>query len=89
MPYTAVNGNMYSFLDDQERLCLRFSEGRKTELNNLHGTTDVIQYGAVMRGYIPLPPGVMMNDNELAELFGEALAYATSLKPKPTKKKSN
>lgn len=89
MPYTAVNGNMFSFLDDHDRLCLRFSEERKAELNSFHGTTDVIQYGAVMRGYIPLTPETMMHDNELVELFREALAYATSLKPKPTKKKSN
>ena len=84
-PYTAINGNMFSFLDDQDRLCLRFSEARKAELNTQFGTTDVIQYGAVMRGYVAIPSDVVGQDAHLADLFREALDFGSSLKPKPTK----
>ncbi|MEM8881755.1 MAG: TfoX/Sxy family protein [Pseudomonadota bacterium] len=86
MPYTAVNGNMFSFVDDQDRLCLRFSEDRKAELNAIHGTTDVVQYGAVMRGYVALTEHVVADAEKLRALFHEAYEHALTLKPKPTKK---
>jgi hypothetical protein len=85
--YTAINGNMFSFVDDQTRLCLRFSEHRKSELNDVHKTTDVLQYGAVMRGYIPLPDSIISDASALNQLFSESLDFARGLKPKPTKKK--
>jgi hypothetical protein len=85
--YTAINGNMFSFIDDEARLCLRFSEARKKELNALHASSDVIQYGAVMRGYVALPDDVAGNKNMLDSLFTESLEFAKCLKPKPTRKK--
>jgi hypothetical protein len=85
--YTAINGNMFSFIDDEDRLCLRFSEARKEELNVLHDSSDVIQYGAVMRGYVALLDDVARNKDMLDSLFTESLEFAKSLKLKPTKKK--
>ena len=32
--YTAINGNMFSFIDDQARICLRFSENAKRNSTN-------------------------------------------------------
>ena len=84
--YTAINGNMFSFIDDKSRLCLRFSEARKKELNTAYGSTDVIQYGAIMRGYVALPASVVGDANALDLLFSESLSFAKSLKPKATKK---
>ena len=86
--YTAINGNMFSFIDDQGRVCLRFSERRKVELNNLYGSTDVLQYGSVMRGYVSLPGEVTTDETALDKLFSESLAFAKNLKPKPTTKKT-
>lgn len=85
--YTALNGNMFSFIDDRAQLCLRFSESRKRELNAAQGSTDVIQYGAVMRGYVALPDKVVVDTDALNSLFDESLEFAKGLKPKPTKKK--
>lgn len=85
-PYTAINGNMFSFLDDQGCLCLRFSEHRKADLNAQQGTTDVLQYGAVMKGYVRVPEDVLGKDAAIGALFAESLQYARGLKPKPTKK---
>ena len=86
--YTAINGNMFSFIDDQARICLRFSESRKAELNTLFGSTDVIQYGAIMRGYVAVSAEVTADEAALDKLFSESLEYAKSLKPKPTKRSS-
>ncbi|MEM8689041.1 MAG: TfoX/Sxy family protein [Pseudomonadota bacterium] len=86
--YTAINGNMFSFVDDENRLCLRFSEERKAAFNQEHGTRDVVQYGAVMRGYIAVPDELLSDDDQLKALFAESLQFAATLKPKPSKKKS-
>jgi hypothetical protein len=86
--YTAINGNMFSFVDDQVRICLRFSEDRKAELNEFYGSTDVLQYGAVMRGYVPFSGEVAVDETTLDKLFSESLEFAKSLKPKPTKRNS-
>ena len=85
--YTAINGNMFSFIDDEARLCLRFSEARKKELNILHNSSDVVQYGTVMRGYVALPGDVASDNSMLDSLFTESLEFAKSLKSKPTKTK--
>lgn len=87
--YTAFNGNMFSFIDDQARLCLRFSEERKVELNEIYGSTDVLQYGSIMKGYVSLSDEVIVDEATLDGLFNESLEFAKSLKPKATKKKSN
>jgi len=84
--YTAINGNMFSFIDDQARICLRFSEKRKAELNKFYGSTDVLQYGAVMRGYVSFSDEVIVYETTLDELFSESLEFAKNLKPKPTKR---
>ncbi|MEM8645701.1 MAG: TfoX/Sxy family protein [Pseudomonadota bacterium] len=86
--YTSMNGNMFSFVDDENRLCLRFSEERKAEFNAAHGTGDVVQYGAVMRGYVALPDALLTNENKLKALFAESLEFAATLKPKASKKKT-
>ena len=85
--YTAINGNMFSFVDDTNRLCLRFSELRKAELNEMFGTTDVIQYGAVMRGYVAIPPKITGDEFALHEMFVESLNFARGLRPKATQRK--
>ena len=85
--YTAIDGNMFSFVDDQARICLRFSETRKAELNAKYDTSDVIQYGAVMRGYVALLDEVAGDGDELERLFAESFEFAKTLKPKATKKK--
>ena len=84
--YLAVNGNMFAFVDDAGRLCLRFSEADKAAFNAEHGGEDVVQYGAVMRGYVAVPDRVVGDGDALAALFEDCVAFARTLKPKPTKK---
>lgn len=87
MPYTAVNGNMFAFLAPEGELCLRFDEARRTELAQRYGVGPVLQYGAVMRGYVAIPVGEMPKPDDLATLFAESLAFARTLPPKPTTRK--
>ena len=84
--YLAMNGNMFAFVDDTGALCFRLSEADKKAFNEAHGTSDVIQYNAVMRGYVRPPESLVGDEAALAALFDQCVAFAKTLKPKPTKK---
>lgn len=86
-PYLAMNGNMFAFVDDTGALCLRLSEADKKAFNDAHGTGDVIQYNAVMRGYVRPPKSLIEDRDALNHLFARVVDHARALKPKPTKKK--
>lgn len=85
--YTSMNGNMYSFLDKDGTICLRLSEAGKEAFNTANGTSDVIQYGAVMRGYVAVPEAFYDDEERLSAVFGECLENARTLPAKPTKKR--
>ena len=84
--YTAVNGNMFSFVDPDGGLCIRLSEVGKAAFNEENGQGDVVQYGAVMRGYVAVPEGMLGDRAAVRALFAEAVNHARALKRKPTKK---
>lgn len=81
-PYTSMNGNMYSFLDEQGRICLRMAEADRETFAVLFGTGPVQQYGATMKGYVSIPPDFLANEDVLAEAFGCSSRHAQSLRKK-------
>ncbi len=86
MPYTSLNGNMFSFLSPEGGLCFRLSDADRAEFAKAHGERPVSQYGAVMRGYVDVPDSILTDDVALEALFARCVSHARSLKPKPTKK---
>ena len=87
MPYTALNGNMFSFLDKEGMLSLRFSKEEQEAFIEAFDTSHSIQHGAVMKGYAVVPEFVL-NDTELLRThFSKSLAFVKTLAPKATKKK--
>ena len=84
--YTAINGNMFSFVDSDGGLSLRLPPDDKSAFEKTYDTGPVVQYGAVMKGYVPVPEGVLADDDTLKTLFSKSFAFAKSLKPKPTKR---
>ena len=85
--YTAVNGNMFSFLDPNGLLCVRLSKDDKAAYEAAHGTGPVIQNGSVMNGYVPVIKELLEDEAALKALFVDSVRFARSLKPKPTKRK--
>lgn len=85
--YTAMNGNMFSFVDGDGLLCIRLSTEDKAAYEAAHGTSDVLQYGSVMRGYVPVLESMLDDQAALRALFTKAVENAKSLKPKATTKK--
>ena len=86
MPYLAVNGNMFAFVDPDGALCLRFAEADRAALAADFGVGPVMQYKAVMRGYVAMPQAVVADPARLAALFAQSVAHARGLKPQPTKR---
>lgn len=85
-PYTSLNGHMFSFLDSDGVMALRFSEADKKALIEQWQTGPSIQYGSVMRGYAIVPDSLLQDTDALAPFFEKSIAYISSLEPKPTKK---
>ena len=86
-PYTARNGHMFSFLDSDGTMALRLSSELTEEFRTRYDSSDVIQYGARMRGYSSVPAELLADTDELAGWFDKAWIWIGSLPPKPTKKK--
>ena len=86
-PYTSLNGNMFSQLLPSGRLSLRLPEAEREAFLKKYKTKLVEQYGVVMKEYVEVPDALLQNTSELKSYFDISFAYASSLKPKPTKRK--
>lgn len=86
MPYLSMNGNMFAFVDPEGALCLRLAEDDRVRHAETFGTGPVMQYGAVMRGYVAVPDAVAVDKARVGGLFSQAVEYARTLKPKPTRR---
>ena len=87
MPYTSMNGNMFSFVSKIGELAFRVSKEAQKEYIDKHGVTESIQHGRVMKDYVDVPEKCFTDMDFLKELCSKSIAHAKTLKPKPTKKK--
>ena len=84
MPYTSINGHMFSFLTPDGTLALRLSADDRSTFLAQHDTKLVEQHGAVMKEYVAVPSDLLFRNQDLEPWFDRSLAYASSLKPKKT-----
>ena len=77
-----MNGNMYSFLDDTGRICLRMKEDDRARYAETLGTQPVQQYGAIMKGYVAIPEKEYSNEHLLQDAFDLCLRHARTLNKK-------
>lgn len=86
MPYTSVNGNMFSLLTPDGTLALRLPADEREAFLERYETKLCEQYGVVMKEYVCVPATLLRNTRELAKHLEASYRYACSLKPKPSKK---
>lgn len=86
-PYTAVNGNMFSLLNEKGSLVLRLPEGEREAFLKKYKTKLNEAYGIVQKEYVVVPDALLRKTAELREHFQVSLAYAASLRSKPTTRK--
>ncbi|KAB2806787.1 hypothetical protein [Phaeocystidibacter luteus] len=82
MPYTSTNGYMFSLLNKDAELGIRFSKDVQESYMQEFNTTYYRSYGAVMKGYILIPEALFSTPDRIVELLKESHAYVMSLEPK-------
>jgi hypothetical protein len=87
MPYTSVNGNMFSLLTPDGILALRLPAGEREAFLKRYETTLCEQHGVVMKEYVRVPHFLLQKTRALAKYLDMSYRYACSLRPKPTTKK--
>ena len=86
MPYTSLNGNMYSFLG-ADGLGLRLPKGEREAFLERFGTRLYEANGAVLKEYVSVPGPLLRDTAALRPYFEASLVYAQTLKPKATTRK--
>ncbi|HUI82215.1 MAG TPA: hypothetical protein VLY24_30040 [Bryobacteraceae bacterium] len=86
IPYTSLNGNMFSYLHRSGSMALRLPEEEREKFLKKHKTKLFEAYGVVQKEYVTVPDALLRNTKELAKYFALSYEYAKTLKPKPTKK---
>ncbi len=82
MPYTSVNGHMFSILAKDGHLALRLPSAEREAFLEEYNTTLSVQYGSVMKEYVVVPDELLVNTKELQPYFDLSFQYTSSLKPK-------
>jgi len=87
MPYTSVNGNMFSFLDSEGRLGLRLPEVERESFMKKHHTELCQAHGTILKEYVLVPEAVFRDARKMKTYFASSYEYARSLKEKATTRK--
>ena len=89
MPYTSLNGNMYSLLDETGTLALRLSPTDRMAFIERFASSLHQAHGRVMKEYVSVPAPMLAEVERLAPWFAASHAYAATLKPKATVRKGS
>src|SRR5271170_1214120 len=84
VPYTSVNGNMFSYLSKEGKLELRLPAEERDAFLKKHKAKLCEAYGKVQPEYVEVPDSLLASTRELKKFFDRSYDYASSLKPKST-----
>ena len=86
IPYTSLNGHMYSFLTKEDVIALRLPADERLKFLDKYKSKLVEQYGIVQKEYVVVPDSLLANTDELKPYFEISYKYVSTLKPKATTK---
>jgi hypothetical protein len=89
VPYTSLNGHMFSYLSKEGKLALRLPEGEREEFLKKYQAKLREAYGRVQPEYVEVPDSLLSSTSELKKFFRSSYDYVSSLKPKPAAKKKS
>lgn len=81
-PYTSANGHMFSQLNKDGELGIRFTKEVQEKYIKELRTDYFKSYGATMKGYVLMPESMWDNLDVLADYLNEGYDYVMSLEPK-------
>jgi hypothetical protein len=87
VPYTSVNGNMFSYLSKTGKLELRLPAGEREAFLKKYRAKLCEAYGKIQPEYVEVPDSLLSSTRELKKYFDSSYEYVSSLKPKATAKK--
>jgi TfoX/Sxy family transcriptional regulator of competence genes len=87
VPYTSLNGHMFSYLSKQGKLALRLPASEREAFLRKYKAKLCEAYGMVQAEYVEVPDSLLSSTRELKKYFDCSYAYVGSLKPKPTTRK--
>ena len=87
VPYTSLNGHMFSYLSKEGKLALRLPAGEREAFLKKYSTKLCEAYGIIQAEYVEVPDTLLSATQKLKKFFDISYEYVGSLKPKPTTKK--
>ena len=87
MPYTSVNGHMFTHLDKTGSMGIRLSAEERQAFLEKYNSELFVQHGAVMVEYATVADELIQNTEELKPYLDLSYEYVAGLQPKVTKKK--
>ena len=78
LPYTSVNGNMFSFLSKEGELSIRLPENERELFIKKYQSQLSVQHGVVMKEYVVVPGVLLKDKKELKKYLKLSFEYATS-----------
>lgn len=87
MPYTSLNGHMFSFLAKDGSLALRLPAEERDTFIKKHKAALCEAHGVVLKEYVSVPDKLLNDKDKMNEYFTISSNYIQTLKPKPTTKK--
>jgi hypothetical protein len=75
MPYTSANGHMFSQINKEGELGIRFPEEVKETYMKELNTSAYTSYGSVMKGYVLIPELMWEDPEKIAGLLKESHEY--------------
>ena len=82
VPYTSANGHMFSVINKEGQLGMRFSTTVQEKYFKEYKTSNFISHGSVMKGYILITDEMFADKDNLVGLLNESYDYVMSLEPK-------
>src|SRR4051812_45244658 len=80
LPYTSVNGHMFSFLDKGGNLALRLPEEKRNGFLKKYKAGLMEQHGIVLKEYVAVPAPVFSSMRAIKPYFLEGYNYVSALK---------
>lgn len=85
MPYTSVNGHMFSFLTKSGTMALRLPPEERASFLRTYSTRRCEQHGTVLEEYVEVPAALLRKTQALKGFFELSFRYVSALAPKATK----
>jgi hypothetical protein len=89
LPYTSVNGHMFTFLTASGSLAIRLPQSEREAFIRKYNSALFEAHGVILKEYVAVPDQLLKNTGELTKYLDLSFQYAMTLKPKTPKKSAS